>query len=157
MTLTRTQSASASHPVTGSATRKALLTADLLNDYLDIRKSERSEWSAYGQRKGEINVLKKVSDALVCLKENGISTLENLDGRLQKVIGKAKDISAELRKTNRRMKDIFNIEKAVAECRTHKVVHGGASVLALYYPHFLNPLNSYFVIPKSCLFSSKRR
>ena len=98
------------------------LTA-LLSSYLNLRKAERSDWSRYGQQKGTTDDLKAVSKAVNYLKEQGLFTLEDLDAALQGVNEKAKTISAEIKKAEKRMQVITGIQRAVADCRTHKAVH----------------------------------
>ena len=98
------------------------LTA-LLSDYLNLRKAERSEWSRYGQQKGTVDDLKAVSQAMNYLQEHELFTLEDLDAALQGVNEKAKTISAEIKKAEKRMQVITGIQRAVADCRTHKAVH----------------------------------
>jgi predicted nucleic acid-binding Zn-ribbon protein len=98
------------------------LTA-LLSDYLNLRKAERSAWSRYGQQKGTVDDLKAVSQAMNYLQEHELFTLEDLDAALQGVNEKAKTISAEIKKAEKRMQVITGIQRAVADCRTHKAVH----------------------------------
>ena len=95
----------------------------LLRDYLNLRKAERSDWSRYGQQKGTVDDLKAVSKAVNYLKEQGLFTLEDLNTALQGVNEKAKTISAEIKKAEKRMQVITGIQRAVADCRTHKAVH----------------------------------
>ena len=95
----------------------------LLQDYMDLRKTERSEWSKYGQQKGTVDDLKAVSKAMLYLKEHELFTLEDLDAALQGVSEKAKAINNDLKKAEKRMQVIANIQKAVSVCNTHKEVH----------------------------------
>jgi hypothetical protein len=95
----------------------------LLSDYLNLRKAERSAWSRYGQQKGTVDDLKAVSQAMNYLQEHELFTLEDLDAALQGVNEKAKTISAEIKKAEKRMQVITGIQRAVADCRTHKAVH----------------------------------
>lgn len=44
--------------------------SNLLRDYMNLRKAERSEWSRYGRQKGTMDDLKAVSKALIYLKEH---------------------------------------------------------------------------------------
>ena len=95
----------------------------LLRDYMNLRKSERSEWSRYGQQKGTADDLKAVSKALIYLKEHELFTLEDLDTALQGVNEKTGAISKEMKTASNRMKVITAIQTAVADCKTHKAVH----------------------------------
>lgn len=97
--------------------------SDLLRDYMNLRKAERSEWSRYGQQKGTSDDLKAVSKALIYLKEHELFTLEDLDTAMQGVNEKAGAISKEMRTVSNRMKVITAIQTAVADCQTHKAVH----------------------------------
>ena len=97
--------------------------SNLLRDYMNLRKAERSEWSRYGQQKGASDDLKSVSKAVVYLKEHELFTLEDLDTALQGVNQKAGTISKEMKTASNRMKIITAIQTAVADCQTHKAVH----------------------------------
>lgn len=97
--------------------------SNLLLDYMNLRKAERSEWSRYGQQKGTADDLKAVSKAVIYLKEHALTTLEDLDSALQGVNEKARTINADMKKASARMKVITGIQNAVADCQTHKAVH----------------------------------
>ena len=97
--------------------------SNLLRDYMNLRKAERSEWSRYGQQKGTADDLKAVSKAVVYLKEHELFTLEDLDTALQGVNEKARAINADMKKASARMKVITGIQNAVADCQTHKAVN----------------------------------
>ena len=77
----------------------------------------------YGKQKGAADDLKAVSQAIIYLNSKGLITLDDLDNALQCLNKKAKPISAEMKKTERRMQTITGIQKAVADCKTHKAVH----------------------------------
>lgn len=95
----------------------------LLNDYLNQRKAERSDWSWSGQQKGDIKDLKDVSRAIVYLQHHKISTLEQLNAVLSSVKQKASQARTGMRKAEKRMKDIAGIQNAVAVCQEQKSVH----------------------------------
>lgn len=97
--------------------------ATLLHDYMNLRKAERRDWSRYGQQKGTTDDLKAVSQAVIYLKSHDHFTLEDLDTALQGMTGKAKTISGDMKKAEKRMQVISGIQKAVADCQTHKAVH----------------------------------
>ena len=99
------------------------LLSDLLNKYLSLRSSERGNWSSYGKQKGATDDLKAVSQAMIYLDSKGLVTLEDLDNALHGLNEKAKPISAEMKKAERRMQTITGIQKAIADCKTHKSVH----------------------------------
>ena len=95
----------------------------LLNDYLNQRKAERSDWSWSGQQKGDLKDLKDVARAVVYLQQHKISTLEQLNTVLSGVKQKASQASTGMRKAEKRMKDIAGIQSAVAVCQEQKPVH----------------------------------
>ena len=76
--------------------------SNLLRDYMNLRKVERSDWSRYGQQKGASDDLKAVSKAVVYLKEHELFTLEDLDTALQGVNEKARAINADIKKASAR-------------------------------------------------------
>ena len=95
----------------------------LLNDYLNQRKAERSDWSWSGQQKGDLKDLKDVARAVVYLQQHKIATLEQLNTVLAGVKQKASQASTGMRKAEKRMKDIAGIQSAVAVCQEQKPVH----------------------------------
>ena len=95
----------------------------LLNDYLNQRKAERSDWSWSGQQKGDLKDLKDVARAVAYLQQHKISTLEQLHTVLSGVKQKASQASTGMRKAEKRMKDIAGIQSAVAVCQEQKPVH----------------------------------
>ena len=95
----------------------------LLNDYLNQRKAERSDWSWSGQQKGDIKDLKDVARAVVYLQQHKILTLEQLHTVLFGVKQKASQASTGMRKAEKRMRDIAGIQNAVAVCQEQKPVH----------------------------------
>ena len=122
---------------------------DLLNDYMDLRKTERSHWSRFGQQKGTTEDLKAVSQAMIVLKSQELFTLEDLDATLVEMKGKANAISTEMKQMEKRMKVITGIQKAVTECETHKGIHekymriGWKSVKAVYAEAHKTELEAY--------------
>ena len=95
----------------------------LLNDYLNQRKVERSDWSWSGQQKGDLKDLKDVARAVVCLQQHKILTLEQLHTVLSGMKQKASQARTGMRKAEKRMKDIAGIQNAVAVCQEQKPVH----------------------------------
>lgn len=94
--------------------RKQLDNADkslpeLLLQYMDERKAERSDWSAYGKQSGSIGDLKKVSSAICYLQNHNITSLETLDTILQNANSKLTSIRNSTRANELRMKEITNI------------------------------------------------
>ncbi len=121
----------------------------LLNEYMDLRKAERSHWSKFGQQKGTVEDLKAVSKAMIFLKSHELFSLEDLDAALLQIKGKANTISTEMKNTEKHMKVITGIEKAVAECKTYKSVHdkyikiGWKSAKAVYAEAHKTELEAY--------------
>ena len=95
----------------------------LLNDYLNQRKAERSDWAWSGQQKGDLKDLKDISRAIVYLQHHKISTLEQLNAVLSGVKQKASQARTGMRKAEKRMKDIAGIQNAVAVCQEQKPIH----------------------------------
>ena len=95
----------------------------LLNDYLNQRKAERSDWSRSGQQKGTVKDLKGVSQAVFYLQKHKIPTLEQLNAALSEVKQKDSQARTGMRKAEKRMKDIAGIQSAVAVCQEQKPVH----------------------------------
>ena len=95
----------------------------LLNDYLNQRKTERSDWSWSGQQKGDLKDLKDVARAVVYLQQHKISTLEQLHTVLSSMKQKASQARTGMRKAEKRMKDIAGIQSAIAVCQEQKPVH----------------------------------
>ena len=103
--------------------KQSLTLVGLLQDYIDLRKEERSHWSNFGQQKGTAQDLKVVSQAMIFLKSHELFTLEELDIVLLQMKEKASTISTEMKKTEKRMKEIVSIQNAVAECEQYKAIH----------------------------------
>ena len=97
--------------------------ANLLRDYLNLRKAERSDWSRYGQQKGATKDLQAFAKATNYLRENNIFTLDKLDSVLGETQQKANSIRSDMKKAESRMKVISGIQSAVADCQEHKAVH----------------------------------
>ena len=96
---------------------------NLLQDYLNLRKAERADWSRYGQQKGTVKDLKKFAKATNYLKDHEIFTLEKLDAVLAEIKQRYGGITSGMRKNESRMKTITGIQRAVATCWQHKAIH----------------------------------
>ena len=106
-----------------SAEKPSPFLSELLNKYLSLRSSERGNWSSYGKQKGATDDLKTVSQAIIYLNSKELVTLDDLDNALQGLNEKAKPLSAEIKKAERRMQTITGIQKAVADCKAYKATH----------------------------------
>ena len=82
---------------------------NLLMKYMDIRKEERKDWTAYGKQKATASDLKKVSAAIVYLNHLGLNTVDDLEVHIEKVSQKSKVISASVLKKQKRIKEIESI------------------------------------------------
>ena len=96
--------------------------AGLLNEYLNVRKEERRDWSRYGQNKGSLADVQAVSKAVAYLRDHNLYTLKDLDEALQEVNGRAASIRSAIKTAETRMKTITQIQKAVSVCKEHKAV-----------------------------------
>jgi hypothetical protein len=96
---------------------------NLLLDYIELRKAERSNWSVYGQQKGNTDDLKSVSNAMLYLQDHNLSTLEDLNLALIRVNTNAKEINIAMKKAEKRMQIISGIQSAVCDCQTYQAVH----------------------------------
>lgn len=121
----------------------------LLQDYLNLRKSERADWSRYGQQKGTVKDLQMFVNATNYLKDHEIFTLEKLDAVLAEVKQRYVGITSGMRKSESRMKTITGIQKAVSTCQQHKAVHdkyvqtGWKKVQAAYAEKHMDELDAY--------------
>ena len=92
--------------------RKAALTIpELLMEYLDVRKSERADWSDYGKRNALGKDLKKVSQILVHVQSKKIISLDDLNAELSRLNSSANTIRADMRKKENRIKELSGILK----------------------------------------------
>lgn len=88
------------------------MLAELLLQYMDARREERTDWSSYAQINGSLKDLKKISHALVCLQEQKIKTVEDLHERLSEKQAEADKIRNQIRGKEKRMRDIQALLKA---------------------------------------------
>ena len=123
--------------------------ANLLRDYLNLRKAERSDWSRYGQQKGATKDLQAFAKATNYLRENKIFTLDKLDSVLGETQQKAGTVRSDMKKAESRMKVISSIQSAVADCQEHKAVHdkyvriGWKTAQGIYADKHRNELDTY--------------
>ena len=85
---------------------------ELLTQYLDSRRDERSDWSVSGQRKGTTMDLKKVSHAVVYLQEHEIATVEDLQKHLSEKETVSSEFSNTIRGKEKRIRDVQALLKA---------------------------------------------
>ena len=85
---------------------------ELLTQYLDSRRDERSDWSVSGQRKGTVIDLKKVSQAVVYLQEHEIVTVEDLRAHLSEKETVFSGLDSQIRDKEKRLRDVQSLLKA---------------------------------------------
>ncbi len=85
---------------------------ELLTQYLDSRRDERSDWSVSGQRKGTTMDLKKVSHAIAYLQEHEIATVKDLQKHLSEKEAASNEFSNTIRDKEKRMRDVQALLKA---------------------------------------------
>ena len=79
---------------------------ELLTQYLDSRRDERSDWSVSGQRKGTTMDLQKVSHAVVYLQEHEIATVDDLQKHLDEKQAVFDDLDGLIHDKEKRLRDI---------------------------------------------------
>ena len=96
---------------------------ELLSRYLDLRREERSDWTAKGQLKGAVSDFNKVMAAIDFLQEQGISTVESLDKRLDEISQAAQAIRKEMKKSERRINAIDTMLSHIDRYEAAKPIH----------------------------------
>ena len=94
----------------------------LLMKYIDIRKTEREDWT-YGQQTALSKDLKKIADLIACVQERGITTLDELDSELSKRKSAANACREKMKGMESRIKDLSSILKAHEIIERLKPVH----------------------------------
>ncbi len=90
-------------------TKEAAVLPSILMKYLDIRKAERSGWSAYGRNKATAEDLKKVSEAIGYLERRGLHTVEDLEMHIEASGENATALRGDMRVKEKRVKTIDSI------------------------------------------------
>ena len=96
---------------------------ELLSRYLEQRSEERSGWTAKGQLKGTVGDFNKVQEAMRFLREQEISTVENLDAHLDEISAKVLSIRGSVKKSEKRIKAIDTMLSYIANYEATKPVH----------------------------------
>lgn len=123
--------------------------AGLLNQYLNLRREERRDWSRRGQNKGSLADVQAVAKAVSYLQSHNLVNLRDLDDELKEVSGRAAEINKAIKSSERRMKTIAQIQKAVSVCEEHKAVHdkyvkiGWKTAQAVYAESHKDSLDAY--------------
>lgn len=105
------------------AAYEASLLPGILMKYLDIRKEERKDWSLYGRNKATAQDLKKVTEAISYLKQQGLETVEDLEGHIEKSGKEAADLRGQMRTKEKRMKAIDSILLSLATFKEYKPIY----------------------------------
>ena len=96
------------------AAEEAVFLPNLLMKYMEVRKTERSDWTRAGQNRGTSKDLKAVSEALSYLKRKGLSTVEDLENFIE-MSGKS---AADYRKQMKAKENRSNVIDAILAART---------------------------------------
>lgn len=96
---------------------------ELLSRYMDLRREERSDWTAKGQLKGAVSDFNKVMAAIDFLQKQEISTVERLDKRLDEISQTAQSIRKEMKKSERRINAIDTLLSHIDRYEAAKPVH----------------------------------
>ena len=107
---------------------------ELLGQYLDLRREERTGWTSKGQLKGTVNDFNKVMVAIRYLREKELSTVESLDAYLDTVSGQAVSIRAEMKPKEKRMKEVDTMLSHIANFEAHKPVHAEYAAIRFKKP-----------------------
>ena len=96
---------------------------ELLSRYMDLRREERTGWTAKGQLKGTVSDFNKVMAAIDFLREEGISTVESLDAHLDEISQRTGTIQSGMKKSERRIKEIDTLLSHIESYEKYKPVH----------------------------------
>mgnify|MGYP002791640676 CR=1 FL=1 len=103
--------------------KEAGFLPNLLMEYMEIRKAERSGWTRAGQNRMTAKDLKAVSEALSYLQQKGLSTVEDLEIFLETSGKSAKDYRSQIKARETRSKVIQGILAARTDCKECKPVY----------------------------------
>ena len=103
--------------------KEAGFLPNLLMEYMEIRKAERSGWTRVGQNRMTAKDLKAVSEALSYLQQKGLSTVEDLETFLETSGKSAKDYRSQIKDRETRSKVIQGILAARTDCKECKPVY----------------------------------
>lgn len=103
--------------------KEAGFLPNLLMEYMEIRKAERSGWTRAGQNRMTAKDLKAVSEALSYLQQKGLSTVEDLEAFLETSGKSANNYRSQIKTKETRSKVIQGILAARTDCKECKPVY----------------------------------
>ena len=102
---------------------------ELLSQYLDLRREERTGWTGKGQLKGSVADFNKVMEAVRYLREKGLSTVEQLDAYLDKASEQALSIQEKVTEKKGKIKKIDTLLSHIASYEACKPIHAEYAAL----------------------------
>ena len=96
---------------------------ELLSEYLDLRREERTGWTGKGQLKGSVADFNKVMEAVRYLREKELSTVEQLDAYLDKASQQAVSIQEKVKEKKAKIKKIDAMLSHIANYEAYKPIH----------------------------------
>lgn len=97
--------------------------AELLRDYFNARNAGANSFGVYGARKAKIGNMKKFAESMNYLIENDLSTLSDLEGKVEDIRSSVKEIKEEM---DTKMKCIKDLKELIRYCEMYaecKPVH----------------------------------
>lgn len=79
---------------------------EILSDYMKLQRAGAENFSRYGRQKANITTLKDVAEATIYLEENHITTLEQLEEKLNALRDHVSDLSDSMNEKSARMKKL---------------------------------------------------
>ena len=104
-------------------TAKKSELAELLMEYIDVRKEERRDWSGGAKQTGLLKDIKGMSDRVAYLAENGIHSVDGLYERLDSLSSKSSAMRSEIRPLEKRMREIDQLLASFEDIRRYKPVN----------------------------------
>ena len=129
---------------------RELTLPELLTEYLDERKAERSDWSSYAQTKGSAKDLKRVSEAVVYLQTHEINTLSELEQHIAEKEAALSKIRNTVRGKEKRIRDIDALLKAPKTIKQYEPLQKEKTGIILkkwredYYRQHKDALDAYY-------------
>ena len=94
--------------------------AELLMEYIIIRKEERRDWSGGAKQTGLLKDIKGMSDRGAYLAETGIHSVDGLYDRLDSLSRKSSAIRSEMRPFEKRAREIDQLLTSFEDIRRYK-------------------------------------
>lgn len=96
---------------------------ELLSRYLDMRRGERSGWTAKGRLKGTVGDYNRVQEAIRFLQNKEISTVESLDTMLDEISETVLSVRGGMKKQEARIKAIDTMLSYIERYEAAKPIH----------------------------------